>query len=264
MVVAGGTDIIPQLRSGAIAPRHLIDLRKLSINHIDVEQDQVRLGARVTQAMVLESHELTNLFPALGEACRAMAGPTIRNRATLGVNLANASPAADSAPPLLAFDAVVVLDKESSQRIVSLDKLFKGPGETVIEMDELLTEVRIPKLPPNSRTKFIKLGIRGAMAIAVTSVAVRLSFDHDQKIKTARIALGSVAPTPLRSISAEQVLEGEDPSDAIFKEAAMKAEEEASPISDMRASATYRKKMVYVLVQRCLHQIWKELGEMRS
>jgi carbon-monoxide dehydrogenase medium subunit len=262
--IAGGTDVIPQLRAGSISPRHLVDLSKLPLDQIEVRQDHVRLGARVTQAMVLESRELIDKFPVLGEACRVMAGPTIRNRATLGGNLANASPAADSAPPLIVYDAQVILKKVGSQRALPLEKLFTGPGETVIEPDELLTEVRIPILAPNSRAKFIKLGIRSAMAIAVASVAVRLTFDQDQKIKHARIALGSVAPTPLRSITAEKVLEGEKPSRTLFDEAARKAEDSASPISDIRASAGYRKKMVNVLVTRCLNLIWDQFGEERS
>jgi carbon-monoxide dehydrogenase medium subunit len=260
-IIAGGTDLIPQLRSGTISPEYLIDVRQLPMHHIERKKDQVRLGARVTQAMVLESRELTDLFPALAEACRAVGGPTIRNRATLGGNLANASPAADSAPPLLALDADVFLEKEGSRRVISLDAFFRGPGETVIEADELLTEICIPILPPKTNTKFIKLGVRGAMAIAIASVAVRLSFDQKRKIETARIALGSVAPTPLRSLSAEQLLEGESLSRTLINEAALKAEEDTSPISDVRASADYRKKMISVLVQRCLHQIKDELGE---
>lgn len=257
-VLAGGTDVIPRLRAGTLKPGYLIDLRKLPIDHLEIEGNRVRLGARLTQADVLASSDILTLFPALGEACQVMAGPSIRNRATLGGNIVNASPAADCVPPLLIYDAEVVLEKVTSQRVVPLDEFFLGPGETVIQAEELLTEIRIPIPHVGTGSKFIKVGVRNAMAIAVASVAIRLSFNGDMKIQKARIALGSVAPTPIRAYSAETLLEGERPTELLFKLAANEAEASASPISDLRANKDYRKRMVNVLVKRCLTYIWKD------
>jgi carbon-monoxide dehydrogenase medium subunit len=159
---------------------------------------------------------------------------------------------------LLVYDAQAVLEKSNARRVLPLEEFFTGPGTTVTESDELLTEIRLPIPPPNTRAKFIKLGVRGAMVIAVASVAVRLGFDTDDRIRHARIALGSVAPIPMRAFSAEKVLEGEKSSRSLFKDAAKIAEEAASPISDGRASAEYRKRVVYALVLRSLNSIWDD------
>jgi CO/xanthine dehydrogenase FAD-binding subunit len=250
--IAGGTDLLPRMRAGEVVPSALLDMRLLPLKHIGVENGQVAIGACVTHTAILESRALREVLPALAEACQAIAGPPVRNRGTLGGNLVNASPAGDTPLPLLVYDANLVLSRNGSERVVPLPSFFRGPGQTVLDQDELLTEVRVPVPPPGTAAFFTKLGKRHAMAIAVVSVATRLSLDRYGRVDRARIALGSVAPTPFRAIDAEAVLEGTFASEDQVEQAAKVASQEASPISDIRASADYRLRMVSVLVRRAL------------
>lgn len=258
-IIAGGTDLVPRMRSRVVEPALLVDLRLLALDGIEMTGDGIRIGARATHTDLLESDLLAKHFPALGEAAAEIAGPPIRNRGTVGGNLVNASPAADLAPPLLVYDAVAVLAKANAQREVPLADFFIGPGQTVLTPDEIVTEIRIPAVPPNTSSKFIKLGKRKAMAIAVVSAAARLTLDEAGNISLARIALGSVAPKPLRAVKAEAALEGQTPNVALFAEAGQVASMESSPISDIRASGDYRKKMVAVLTRRALVAAWQQL-----
>jgi len=260
-IIAGGTDLIPRMRARMIEPSMLLDLRLLGLSNIEVVEDRIRIGTSATHSDILESDILAKHCPALVDAAKDIAGPPVRNRGTLGGNLVNASPAADLAPPLLVYDAVAVLANINSEREVPLADFFTGPGKTVLKADEILTEIRIASVPENTASKFIKLGKRKAMAIAVVSAAARLTMDKNGKIAQARIALGSVAPVPLRAVKAEAVLEGQEPSDDLLSEAGQVASSEASPISDLRASADYRKKMVSVLTRRALKAAWDQLRE---
>jgi CO/xanthine dehydrogenase FAD-binding subunit len=258
-IIAGGTDLIPRMRSGIIKPALLVDLRLLALDRIELKGDFVHIGAGVTHAAIVESGSLFIRYSSLVEAAKAIAGPPVRNRGTIGGNLVNASPAADLASPLLVYDAYLVLAKKSSKREVPLTEFFIGPGQTVLAPDEILTEIRIPKMPANSASKFIKLGKRNAMAISIVNVATRLTMDENGKISQARIALGSVFPTPMRAVNTECALEGEAPSLEIFTEAGHLASAESSPISDIRAGADYRKKMAAVLTRRALVATWEQL-----
>ena len=258
-IIAGGTDLIPRMRSGIIHPTLLIDLRKLSLNRIEFKGGWICIGATVTHTDILESNLLASHYPAMVEAVKEIAGPPIRNRGTIGGNLANASPAADLALPLLSYDAFVVLAKVGGERKVPLAEFFTGPGQTVLTPDEILTEIRIPVVPPRTISKFIKLGKRKAMAIAVTSIATRLTLDEAGNISQARIALGSVAPRPMRSTMAEAILENMTPGIELFAKSAQVASMESSPISDIRASGNYRKQMVAVLTRRSLLAAWQQL-----
>jgi carbon-monoxide dehydrogenase medium subunit len=249
------------MRSRVIEPKLLVDLRLLNLDGIEKTADGIRIGASATHTDILESDLLAEHCPALCEAAADIAGPPIRNRGTVGGNLVNASPAADLAPPLLVYDAVVILAKAGSKREIPLVDFFTGPGQTVLAADELLTEIRIPAVPPNTTSKFIKLGKRKAMAVAVVSAAARLTIDQAGKISQARIALGSVAPTPIRARKAEASLEGQSPSSDLFTEAGQIAGSESSPISDIRASGSYRKKMVAVLTRRALEAAWQQPGK---
>ena len=262
-VLAGGTDLVPRMRARMVTPSLLVDLRLLALDEINLDGDWLALGACVTQTALIELDLIASHFPTLAEAAREMAGPPIRNRATIGGNLVNASPAADLAPPLLVYDAEVVLAKTGSVRRVPLSEFFTGPGQTVLAPEELLATVRLPLMPPSTAAKFIKLGKRKAMAVAVVDAAARLSLDANGRISQARIALGSVAPTPMRAVGAEALLVGQSPSEELFAEAGQTASEAASPISDLRASAGYRKQMVAVLSRRALMGAWLRLQEAR-
>lgn len=259
-IIAGGTDLVPRMRSRVVEPALLVDLRLLNLDGIELTADGIRIGASATHTDILESALLAEQCPALSEAAADIAGPPIRNRGTVGGNLVNASPAADLAPPLLVYDALVILAKAGSTREIPLVDFFTGPGQTELAADEILTEIRIPAVPPNTTSKFIKLGKRKAMAVAVVSVAARLTLDGAGQISGARIAMGSVAPTPMRAPQAEAALEGQSPSVELFKKAAEIAKTESAPISDIRASGDYRKKMVAVLTRRALEAANQQLG----
>ena len=251
-VIAGATDLILRMRDKVLSPSLLIDLRRIPLDGIVIAGDEMRLGAFVTMSQVLESADIKRLFPALPAACRDFAGPPIRNRGTLGGNIVNASPAADLVPPLIAYDAAIVLSSSGGDRVLPLVEFFVGPGESVIAADEILTEIRLPLMPPSSAATFIKLGQRRSMAISQVNVATRLSVDESSVVNEARIVLGSVAPVPMRAVAAEQIISGEVLSEELLCAAAQQAREEITPISDVRASHSYRLAMTEVLVRRAL------------
>ena len=260
-VIAGGTDLILKMRDEVYSPRQLIDLQKLSLDSISLEPDHVAIGPSVTHSRLLASADVNELYPALVEACREFAGPPIRNRGTIGGNIVNASPAADLVPPLMAYDACVVLTSFGNAREVALGDFFEGPGQTVMAPDEILTEVRLARSPPATAATFIKLGQRRSMAISMVSVATRLTLDDKGLLSEARIVLGSVAPTPIHARAAEKSLAGNAPSNELLSRAATEAVNEAAPISDVRASEAYRKNMIEVLVRRALLANLADLGK---
>jgi len=190
-------------------------------------------------------------MPALRRATDSKPGHHI------GGNIVNASPAADLVPPLMAYDANIVLSSISGDRELPLAEFFTGPGQTVIEPDEILTEVILHLMPPDSAASFIKLGQRRSMAISIVNLCTRLSLAADGTV-------GAVAPTPLRAVAAEAVLTGNDITTALLDEAAQQASRESMPISDVRASGSYRKRMTAVLVRRALSAAWGELGRNNS
>ena len=251
-VIAGGTDLILRMRDKVLSPSLLIDLRRLSLDGIVLTDEGLSLGAYVSLSQVLESADIEKYFPALPAACREFAGPPIRNRATLGGNIVNASPAADLVPPLIAYDANIVLSSSGGERVLPLVEFFVGPGQSVIEPGEILTEIRLPLMPTPSAAIFIKLGQRRSMAISQVNVTTRLTVGESGLPVEARIVLGSVAPLPMRAMSAEEMLLGKELSDELLSEAAIKAREEVTPISDVRASESYRLQMTEVLVRRAL------------
>jgi carbon-monoxide dehydrogenase medium subunit len=251
-VIAGGTDLILRMRDEVLTPSLLIDLRRISLDCIVRCDDELRLGAFVSLSQLLESDDMAHYFPALPAACREFAGPPIRNRATLGGNIVNASPAADMVPPLIAYDASIVLSSSDGDRVLPLLEFFVGPGQSIIERDEILTEIRLPLMPPSSAATFIKLGQRRSMAISQVNMTTRLSVEESGVVSEARIVLGAVAPVPMRAVAAEQAISGKALSEELLCAAAQKAREEITPISDVRASHSYRMEMTEVLVRRAL------------
>ncbi len=263
-VIAGGTDLILKMRDKVFSPTMLIDLRRISLDSISLTNDVMNLGACVTQSQLLASADILKMYPALCAACREFAGPPIRNRGTLGGNIVNASPGADLLPPLLAYDASVVLASSGTERELPLTEFFTGPGQTIMAPEEILTEIRMPVMPSRTASAFIKLGQRRSMAIALVSVAARLTLDEKGVISVARIVLGAVAPTPIRAHAAETVLTGSRLSDKLIEQAARQAQDAAKPISDVRAHEPYRKDMTEVLVRRALAAARDELQEQTS
>lgn len=258
-VIAGGTDLILRMRDQVFSPHLLVDLRQVPLTGISRAGDRMCIGPSVTLSQILAHEDIARLFPALTEACRPFAGPPIRNRATIGGNIVNASPAADLVPPLIAYDARIVLSSVSGDREIPLTEFFTGPGQTVLESAEILTEVSLPLMPARTAAHFIKLGQRRSMAISIVNLCARLSLAEDRTVLAARIALGAVAPTPMRAVAAEKALTGKAISPEIFEQAAQLAGEEISPISDVRASGDYRRRMTGVLVRRALMETRNEM-----
>ncbi|OGN93835.1 MAG: hypothetical protein A2Z71_05100 [Chloroflexi bacterium RBG_13_50_21] len=260
-IIAGGTDLIPQMRLGKLAPRILVDPQRLPSHGITETSQSIGLGACLTHTQVINSTLMQRVYPALVDACHQIGGPPVRNRGTLMGNLANASPAADSALPLLVYDAQVVTASLDGEQVIPLREFYTGPGQTRLAVDEFICEIRVPKFSDQTKAVFLKLGNRKAMAIAVASIAVCLSLDELGQIYQARIALGSVAPTPVRAYHAEAILLSNGLNDEIIFAAANAAQQAASPISDLRASAGYRSKMVSVLTRRALQMISRGLSQ---
>jgi carbon-monoxide dehydrogenase medium subunit len=255
MPVAGGTNLVIDMRGKRHRPKIVMAVNLLpELAGIHREDDYIVTGAAVTVAEFLNHPLITDKAPVLQQAARTFANPLIRNRATVGGNLADGSPAADTAPALLVLDADVILTSRSGKRIVPLNDFFIHVRKTALKPDELLTAVRW-KVPVNG-TKFAyyKLGLRRADAISIVSIAVCLETDSAGHCKQARIALGSVAPRPLRAIAAEEYLTGKPLSIETFEQAGKLAADAVSPISDVRASADYRRKMASTLVIRLLSQ----------
>lgn len=251
LLLAGGTDIIPGMRLGKVRPGAIISLKNLKreLSYIRLDGEIIKVGALTSLRDIEKSKLIKEKAPVLYEAVSQMASIQVRNMATIGGNLCNASPAADTALPLLILDAEAVGFSPSGERSIPMKDFFLGPGKTALRRNEVLKEVRFT--PEQGGAMFLKIGRRRGEDIAVASAASLLKVE-DSKIVEARVALGSVAPTPMRAYGAEKLLKGEEPSDELFEKAASKAAAECSPITDVRASAEYRRKVVKVLVKRSL------------
>lgn len=253
--IAGGTDLVIQINRKRVAPRHLVSLSGVpGLSGIDVSDAGIWVGALTTLKSIERFPLFCNEIGMLGEAARVVGGHQVRNIGTIGGNVVNASPAADTVAPLLALDATLDLVGESGQRTIELARFLKGPGKTDRRPDEVLTGIRFAPLPERTGTAFVKAGRRRAMEISVVCVAVRLSCTASGDISHAAIALGAAAPTTLRCTAAERMLIGHRPADELLRDASAAAAAESSPISDVRASTTYRLELIDALVERALHQ----------
>jgi len=258
--LAGGTNLIPDMRSGRHRPGVLVNIAGLDeLRGIRRENGQVVVGGGVTIAELLDDALIAELAPVLRQGAAVLASPLVRNRATVGGNLADASPAADTAPPLLALGAEVELASKEGTRRVPLEEFFVHVRRTVREPHEVLSSVRWPVPPPGSVGRFHKLALRRADAISVLSVAVMVEPSGDGRCGQARIALGAVAPTPIRVHPAEDALRGQKLTAEAIAEAARLAAEAARPIDDIRGSAGYRQRVVEVLVRRLLAEVAGEV-----
>jgi CO/xanthine dehydrogenase FAD-binding subunit len=250
--VAGGTDILVQAKDGRPERAALFDLTAVrELKGIEDRGEHVYLGATATHSEMIASPLLRRWVPALPEACAVIGGPQIRNRGTLGGNLANASPAADCVPPLYAADAVVELVSISARREVPIDEFFTGPRRSVLEQDELILGVRVPKRT-GVRAAFLRLGQRQAQAISKVSIAAAMTF-KDGRPDWARVAFGAVAPTVIRAREAEKALLDGGP--AGLRAAAEAACAEVHPIGDLRSTLDYRRAMAGVLLERAVRKL---------
>lgn len=251
--LAGGTDLLVRMKKKETRPRALVNLKRIpDLAFVALEGGSLRLGALTTVARLLRSTEVRQYFPALYQAARVMASPQIRELATVGGNICNASPAADLVPPLVAAGAAVRLVGEDGVRVVPLEELFRGPREADVAPTEILTEIMLPLPAPGSQAVYLKHGLRRAHELALVGVAVFLSFDADRRAREVRIALGAAGPTVLRARAAEAYLLERPLTDQTLVEAGRLAAEAARPIDDVRSSAWYRREMVRVLTTRAL------------
>jgi carbon-monoxide dehydrogenase medium subunit len=256
-LIAGGTDLAVRISSGNEVPPVLIDLGRVDdLSRVDVTSGRAMLGATATHGAIVRHGELIERASVLAEACRSVGSPQIRARGTIGGNVANGSPAADGSVALLALDAVAHVSSHGrSGRDVPLSEFWTGPGSTVLGSGELLETLEFEMPSPGSRSAYTKAGQRNALAIAIVSVAG--VFDpSDGRI---RLALGSVAPTPVRAESAESLFaEGWSAAgdrDAFLREVAGRAVEATTCIDDVRATATHRRRLTRALVERTLTRL---------
>lgn len=257
--IAGGTNLIVDMRAERHCPPIVMDLSHVpDLRGIRREGDYIVMGSGTTIAELLRHSLIAAHALPLKEAAAVFANPLTRNRATVGGNLADASPAADTAPPLLALGAEVQLSRTSGVRWLALDDFFVGVRQTKRQPDELLTAIRWPAASPRSAGAFYKLGLRKADAISVVSAAVWIDRGEDGRCREARIALGAVAPKPIRAYDAESILRDQVLTPEVIEAAARSASEATRPISDIRGSAVYRKRVTGVIVRRLLEQLAAE------
>ncbi|RPJ40425.1 MAG: xanthine dehydrogenase family protein subunit M [Deltaproteobacteria bacterium] len=251
-IIAGGTNLVPDMRSQSISPRWVIDLGGIdTLRFLKEERGLIRIGALTTMADLVDSKLVRNRAPLLWQAASRFAGPIVRNRATVGGNLVDASPAADSAVPLLALQAQVKLQSLKGKRTMPLEQFFADYRKTALRPGEILTEIAFPIPERTAKSAYHKMGRRNAMAISVVSVGVLLKMKGDI-CSEATVALGAVAPTPIRVLKVESLLQNRKVDLALAKNCGELAAKSAHPIDDLRASADYRRKMCAVYVQKAI------------
>lgn len=254
--VAGCTDVIPQMLAGRFAAGCLVDLSRLDELHgIHSDGEEIVIGACTTYAEMAASPLLQQAAPALVQAAQTVGCVQTRQRGTLGGNIANASPAGDTLPPLLVLEAQVELASPRGTCTLPLPEILLGPRRTVLASDELIMRIRFIHPAPGTRMCFFKLGSRQGMAVAVVSTAALLALDEQGRVATTRLALGAVAPTALRLPAVEALLQGQPPTPELIVRAAAAAAAACSPIDDVRATAAYRRHAVRVLTRRALSQL---------
>lgn len=251
--VTGGTDLVPLLKEAACSPMHLVDLNGVvELNYVRMQEGFICIGATATHSQVAAS-EVMRRAPAVVDAVSRIGSPQIRNRGTVAGNLCNASPAADSAPPLLVYDAEVKVVSIGETAIVPLQELFAGPKINCLEPNELVTEVRFPVPPGSSSSSFKRIARRRAFTLSVVSAAAYLELEG-AVCGEARVAFGSAAETPIRAPEVEELLNGSTLDDETLSLAAEAAEQCVAPVTDIRGTAEYRRAMCGVLLKRALRE----------
>lgn len=235
-------------------PSYVVSLRRLpELRGIDFSDSAgLRMGSMTDMAEIAEHAVVRERYQALLEGARILGSVQTRNMATLGGNICNAAPSADTAPPLLALDALVEIADPQGSRLVPIGEFWRGPGETALGPGDIVVSFTLPLPPPPTGSVYERHTPRAAMDIAVVGVAALVTLDDSGRIAEGRIALGAVAPTPVRAPEAEQALAGQQPTDEVIARASALAVDAARPISDVRGSASYRRHLVGVMTERCL------------
>jgi carbon-monoxide dehydrogenase medium subunit len=253
--LAGGTDLVIAIKEKGLLPKYIVDLKRIpGLSGIRENNDgSITLGALTTMRELEISPALGKRYPFLCQSAAEVGSIQIRNRATVGGNMANATPSADVAPALIALNAIAKIVSASGERTVPLEEFFRGPGQTVMRAEEILSEIRIPTTGPRLVGEYIKFSPREMMDLAYVGVAVAYTLGEAEKTcQGVRIVLGAVSPIPMRARKAEAVLEGRRLTEALAEEAGRTAAQESKPISDVRSSADYRRAMVAVMTKRAL------------
>jgi carbon-monoxide dehydrogenase medium subunit len=252
-LLAGGTDLLVDLKTGRVGARHLVSISGVeALKGVSEKGDGLRIGALTTVTQLDEAPVVRDRYAALRDATQRMAAPQVRNLATVGGNIASAVPCADLPPILTAMNASVTLWSSNGEREVPLDAFFTGPRQTVARRSELLTAVHVPKPPPGFGAAYARFQLRDANTIAVAAVAASIVLEDGGTVQDARIVLGAVSPTPKLAAAAGAALIGRSIDDGSVSEAATAAMEAADPISDVRGSAEFRREVVGVLTRRAI------------
>ena len=263
-LLMGGTDLFPKLRSDAFHPQIIVDVKRLpGMRDIILGPDgDLLVGAAVTMNTLASHPDVRAHFPLLAEAAGSVASYQIRNRATLGGNLCNASPCADTSPATLVLDARFILEGPDGERSLPAGEFFLGPGQTELQPGEFMTAIRFSPSPAGAAASYQKLGRCRSGDLALVGVAVLGSPDAAASSGYRfRIGLGSVAPTPIRALQAEGLLASSAPGKEAFALAAQEAQSTAAPITDVRGTADYQLAMVHALTSRALKEVWTKLKE---
>jgi carbon-monoxide dehydrogenase medium subunit len=260
--LVGGTDLVPQMREGRREVARVVDLKRVpELTAItEVPDGGVSIGAAVTAAALARHPLVATRYPAVARSVQLIGGTQVQHRASLGGNICNAAPSADGAPALICLGARAVIMGKDGRRETPVEAMFAGPGRTSLAAGELLVAIVLPPAPPRAAAAYLRFTPRREMDIAVAGAAAWLRLGDDGAIAEARIALASVAPTPIRAPTAERKLIGARVDAALFEEAGRLAAQDARPIADTRGSAEYRRTLVAVLTARVLSDCARQLG----
>lgn len=260
--LAGGTDLIPQLREGRRKAARIVDLKRVpELTTISVLPDGgVSIGAAASATAVAGHKVIAAGYPAIAQSARLIGSLQVQNRASLGGNICNAAPSGDAIPALICHGARALIAGTDGRRELDLEALFKGPGRTALAPSEILVALLLPAAPQRSAASYLRFTPRREMDIAIAGSGVWIRLAEDGVIAAARVVLASVGPTPLRAAGAEARLVGETPSPELIEEAGRLAARDARPISDTRGSADYRRSLVAVLTARALGDCCRALG----
>ena len=261
--LAGGTDLIDQLRQGRRSPGMVMDVKQIpEMRRLAFDpREGLYIGAAVPCADVVNYPSVRERYPAVAEASGLVGSVQIQNRASVGGNICNAAPSADTVPPLLVYGALALVAGPTGQRQLPLDEFFVGPGQTVLASNEILLAVLVPLPPANSASHYLRFTPREEMDIAVAGVGSLLALEPGtRRCRQARLALAAVAPTPIRAREAEASLEGQLLGREHLVRAGELAAQATRPISDVRGSADYRRELVKVLTRRTLESCLRSLG----
>lgn len=254
-IIAGGTDLLVEIKEHLRKPDYIVNINKIPglRDFYYNDTDGLKIGCLTKVRTVEQSQMIKDKYPGLYQAASQLGSIQVRNSATVAGNICRASPSADTITPLIAAGARVTIWGPMGERTVLLENFFKGPGKTILKSEEILTNILVPPPASNTGRVYLKHGRRKSMELATVGVAVSVTLEGE-KCSDVKVVLGAVAATPIRSEGAEAVLEGQSLAKAHITDAALAAMEDASPISDIRASANYRKQMVKVLTEQALEE----------